>query len=82
MTEIVPAEQLLARAEDLASSLLANSPTSLLRTKALLRRYETAAVDLELEMAITENAASRTTEDFREGLAAFLEKRKPRWTGR
>ena len=82
VTEIVPAEQLLARAEELASSLLANSPTSLLRTKALLRRYETADVDLELEMAITENAASRTTDNFREGLAAFLEKRKPRWTGR
>ncbi|NDQ56256.1 MAG: enoyl-CoA hydratase [Acidipila sp.] len=82
VTEIVPAERLLARAEELAGSLLANSPTSLLRTKALLRRYETAAVDLELEMAITENAGSRTTEDFREGLAAFLEKRKPRWTGR
>ena len=82
ISELVPATQLIERARQLASLLLANSPTSLLRTKYLLRRYEESYVDRELEWAIAENAASRTTADFREGLAAFLEKRKPAWTGR
>ena len=82
ISELVPAAQLMERARQLASTLLANSPTSLLRTKYLLRRYEESYVDRELEWAIAENAASRTTADFREGLAAFLEKRKPAWTGR
>lgn len=82
VTEIVPAEKLMERAREIADTLLANSPSSLLRTKYLLRRYEESYVDRELEWAIAENAASRTTADFREGLAAFLEKRKAAWTGR
>ena len=82
VTEIVTAANLLGRARQLADALLANSPSSLLRTKYLLRRYEESYVDRELEWAIAENAASRTTADFREGLTAFLEKRKPTWSGR
>lgn len=82
VTEIVPLEKLMERSREIAKALLANSPSSLLRTKSLLRRYEEAGVDRELEWAIAENAASRKTDDFREGLAAFLEKRKPVWTGR
>jgi methylglutaconyl-CoA hydratase len=82
VTEVVPAEKLSERAREIAAALLANSPSSLLRTKYLLRRYEESYVDRELEWAIAENGASRSTADFREGLAAFLEKRKPAWTGR
>jgi enoyl-CoA hydratase/carnithine racemase len=35
--------------------------------------------DRELDLAVTENAAIRATANFREGLAAFLEKRTPKW---
>ena len=39
-------------------------------------------IDRRVAAAVDENARIRTTHDFREGVASFLEKRKPNWTGR
>ena len=80
LTKIVPAEQLLAAARDLAAKLVANSPESIRATKRLLVRASEAEIDRRLELALAENVAIRSTADFREGLAAFLEKREPRWS--
>jgi len=38
-----------------------------------------ASLDADLERAVLENARMRCTPDFKEGLASFLEKRKPVW---
>ncbi len=81
VTEIVPATDLMARTYKFVDVLLANSPTSLRRTKRLLLRYDEDEIAQEIELATQENAAIRGTEDFREGLASFLEKRSPKWTG-
>jgi methylglutaconyl-CoA hydratase len=81
VNEIVTPEKLLDRARELAATLLANSPTSLARTKALLSDSARADIDRDIELAIAANAAIRFTADFREGLAAFLEKRTPTWRG-
>ncbi|MGH9684739.1 MAG: enoyl-CoA hydratase/isomerase family protein [Candidatus Acidiferrales bacterium] len=82
VTEIVPADKLAARARELAASLLAASPTSLERTKRLLLKYDETALHADIELAIRENAEIRATANFREGLASFLEKRPPKWTGK
>ncbi|MGH9433607.1 MAG: enoyl-CoA hydratase/isomerase family protein [Terriglobia bacterium] len=81
VNEVVPAEHLLERARELATQLLEVSPTSLVHTKQLLRDFNRAELDRELEVAIRANAGIRATADFREGLSSFLEKRKPAWTG-
>jgi methylglutaconyl-CoA hydratase len=81
VTEIVAAADLLKRAHEVAAKFLEASPTSLRRTKRLLLQYDDKEVTQEIEMATQENAAIRATEDFREGLASFLEKRHPKWTG-
>jgi len=65
----------------LAATLLQNSPASLLATKRLLKSYSSQELDRQIDAAVEENACIRTTEDFREGVASFLEKRNPRWTG-
>ncbi len=81
VNEIVEPAKLLDRARELAAALLANSPASLARTKALLSNSARDALDRDIELAIQANAAIRSTADFREGLVAFLEKRTPKWKG-
>jgi methylglutaconyl-CoA hydratase len=81
VTEIVPADRLMARAEELSEQLIAASPSSLTRAKRLLTSAAAASVDADLERAVLENARIRCTPDFQEGLASFLEKRKPVWQG-
>jgi methylglutaconyl-CoA hydratase len=82
VNEIVAPDKLLERARQLAASLLANSPASLLATKRLLKRYAADDLDGQIAAAVQENAGIRKTADFREGVSSFLEKRNPRWTGK
>ena len=79
VTEVVPTDSLLDRANALADELMAASPSSLTRAKHLLTSSAAAGVDHDLERAILENARIRCTPDFKEGVASFLEKRKPIW---
>lgn len=82
VNEVVPADNLIKRARELAAVLIENSPASLRATKQLLTDHARAELDAQIEAAVRENAAIRTTADFREGISAFLEKRKPVWTGK
>jgi methylglutaconyl-CoA hydratase len=82
VTQIVPAKELMSAAQILAAALLACSPVSLRMTKKLLCDFAAPEIERELELAATESAQIRTTQDFREGVASFLEKRAPRWSGK
>ena len=75
-SEVVPAEKLMERVQDLASTLLQNSPASLLATKRLLKSYSTEELDRQIEAAVEENASIRTTQDFREGVTSIFGKTK------
>ena len=79
VNEIVTPDQLMPRALQLAAQLMENSPASLRTTKALLSSYSKDQLDRQLKSAIGENAAIRQTADFKEGITAFLEKRRPTW---
>src|SRR6201998_4728056 len=82
VSEIVPPENLMTRARELAALLMENSSASLRATKQLLTDHARAEIDAQIGAAARENAAIRTTADFREGITSFLEKRKPVWTGK
>jgi methylglutaconyl-CoA hydratase len=82
VSQIVPAKELMIGAQILAASLVECSPASLHMTKKLLCNFAVPEMARELELAAAQSAQIRTTEDFREGLASFLEKRAPRWRGR
>ena len=79
VSEIVEGGRLITRAQELASQLMEMSPASLRATKGLITGYSRARLDTQLEEAVRANAAIRQTDDFREGISAFLEKRKPKW---
>ena len=82
VSEIVAPESLMARAQQLAGTLMENSAASLRATKQLLTDHARGELDAQIESAVRENAAIRTTADFREGIMSFLEKRKAVWTGK
>ncbi len=82
VNEIVDADRLLGRARELAGLLIENSPGSLRATKKLLNDHARGELDVQIEAAVRENAAIRSTADFREGILSFLEKRKPVWSGK
>lgn len=82
VTQIVPAKELMIAAQILAANVLECSPISLQMTKKLLWDFAAPEIERELELAATASAQIRTTLDFSEGLASFLEKRGPRWSGK
>jgi methylglutaconyl-CoA hydratase len=82
VNEVVAPENLITRARELASQLMENSPSSLVATKRLINGFIGPQLDKQIADAIEDNARIRTTADFREGVASFLEKRKPRWSGK
>lgn len=82
VNEVVAPDRLFDHARELASSLLENSPASLLATKRLLKYYSAPELDRQIGAAVEENAGIRATADFHEGVTSFLEKRKAHWRGK
>jgi methylglutaconyl-CoA hydratase len=79
INEVVSPEQLMPRAHELAAQLIENSPASLAATKKLLNSFGVDELNAQIKAAIDVNAGIRATDDFREGVSSFLEKRKPVW---
>lgn len=79
VNEVVQQAELINRARALAVQLLENSPASVRATKKLLGSFTREQLDRQIAQAVHENAAIRQTADFKEGITAFLEKRKPEW---
>lgn len=82
VTRVIPAPKLIEEARALAKKLLGNSPAAMQATKRLLSEYESRQLDDEIQAAIRANVDARATEDFKEGVRSFLEKRKPEWPSR
>lgn len=82
VNEVVPSEQVLPRAEELARKIAANGPVAVRKIKETVLR--SLSVSFEEGFAIeNENAKGvLATEDAKEGPRAFMEKRPPRYVGR
>jgi enoyl-CoA hydratase/carnithine racemase len=81
VSRVVPAAALLDEARTLAERIAVNPPHAVRMTKRLLWEGQTASLPALLEMAASMQAIAHTTDDHREAVDAFLEKRKPRFGG-
>lgn len=83
INRVAPVEQLSQCVDELLRELLAQSGSALRLTKTILRRV--AGLDFERALTESEDFFLNTlakTEDAKEGIFAFLEKRPPQWTNR
>lgn len=82
VSRVVEAEELEEVAQGLAEELAAGAPLAQSLTKAILNR----SLELSLEAALAYEAQAQavclSSQDAREGLAAFRERREPRFRGR
>ena len=82
VTEVVESGKLAERAAAVAGELAALPTRAIGMTKRLLDRAGSGMLEEQLELEAQLQAAAAASEDFAEGVAAFLEKREPRFTGR
>jgi len=81
VSEVVETDGLTARAAEVAAQLAALPTRAIGMTKRLIDHALNATLERQLEREAELQAAATQTEDFREGVAAFLEKRPPEFGG-
>lgn len=80
VSQLVPDAELMDAARALAGRIAVNPPHALRMTKRLLMQGRDSRLSEHLEMAASFQALAHTTSDQREAVAAFTEKRKPRFS--
>jgi enoyl-CoA hydratase len=80
--KVVPAEEFEDAVGDWATRLASKSPLLMKLGHDAMYRQQDMAIDDGLEFLRSQLSLTFTTEDLREGVTAFFEKREPKWEGR
>lgn len=78
-TDVVPNHELTTRVDEIVASILGGSPKALAISKRHLAEFAGQDICDQLRRSVAVSAAARSTSDAREGLDAFLMKRRPQW---
>ena len=81
VSEVVPVDGVVARAQERAARFAALPTKAIAMTKRLFERAAASRLEDQLELEAQLQLAATRTDDFAEGVAAFLEKREPRFSG-
>jgi len=79
VNRVVPAEHLEVEAMSLARTALQGGPRSIAQTKKVLDELWPSLFDHKLDETLLHHLSARNSSEAREGVAAFLEKRSPKW---
>jgi enoyl-CoA hydratase/carnithine racemase len=79
---VVPAEELHEYVQTLASEIAANAPLAVRAIKRMMRAAETETFEQNVHHVFLQLLPLFRTQDFKEGVAAFMEKRPANFTGR
>lgn len=82
VSKVTAPDDLLPAANDLAARIAANPPAQLRKAKRLLRASQASSLNDILELSAVYQGACHVSEDHHEAVAAILEKRAPKFTGR
>ena len=82
VSEVVDTDAVVERTQERAAELATLPTRAIAMTKRLFRRAATSRLEDQLELEAQLQVAATRTDDFAEGVAAFLEKREPRFSGR
>ena len=82
VTEVVPADQLMTRVQELAQLIASKGPLAVGATKRALNRGFDLSIEAGLDMEAVLFGSMFNTDDMREGMNAFVESRPPNFVGR
>lgn len=79
VNRVVAADELEPETTKIANAILQNAPQALVQTKRLIAELWSSSVRDDVEKAVRYHTQARESDEAKEGIAAFLEKRPPRW---
>jgi methylglutaconyl-CoA hydratase len=79
VNRVVPRGDLMSEAQKFADSVLQGAPTAVAQTKTLIEELWSSSVKEDVDLALKYHMQARESDEATEGIAAFNEKRKPKW---